>query len=1213
MLSCVLPATGDYRLRIDPVGSATGRWEFEVYEGTGIPRGHGDPDVWASTNPRYLSWQTDSRTSIEGYSLVVDANPATVPPALVAQTASWLTRDFPEGVSYLHVRAKSIDGTWGGTAHWAVRVDTAPPRLTDLVSPSHSDPAQPTNSLDLRVTFGSAPQLSGIAGYSIRVSRSANDRPDGTITTTGSTHQSRLEGEGDWYVSVAATSGAGRQGQASVIRVTADLTAGPPTVASVTHPTPGTSYNTGRFVATWQLGGGPETPSSESVGVVDGWSVLVDHAAGTVPPATVTTTEARLVTDLAPGTWWLHVRGREASGAWSATAHFQVVVAAGGLQFTAPAAGSGVWDTVDVRLPCVDIGGPVRVEATRDGADPHIVGTATVDATGLCVVPWATDVVVGGVNSWPDGSYRLRAVAGSVVIAQTTVVVGNAYDSFGRLTSDWQAGLLGLEEYVSHLMTLAAGGDGLPDRYLLGASGLGDPAEALRAVLTYWETLDEQQRARIGDPNEPVILTTPTVGRSQSSPNECGWQVRIRTTLYDCRAESANFVVYYISGTVGATSPGASRPDWLEKMIGALELSRGIYGTMGYRIPGYRLNVVLDPNFADSAGIAIPSLKGCLICGSTSPLMIMDANENVTEYLPRHEYFHFIEYEYIDHRRFAQMEMNWWMEASAEWAAHQVQERAGAPAVGGYYGDLGDFLEYSDERYDEGNSVLRAGGPEYGAFIVAEFLEERFGDDSIRDTWENLGGLFSMPRNAIRDVMEDGGSAFGDEIETFRQWAYVLDAGGSPVGFRDPQATRWRDWLTAQGDQTPHGTVTLDDSTMVFDESHDGQFRVQQSGANYVEIGNPGHHEGDLTLSYGHIEQGDIRVSVLALASDRRPTAACGGPRRVPGSGDVTIALTDGCPHALLTIVHAEDPGWWGTTLSGDFQVQFRHTARVLHNNTVEIGVGRYGNLISNGVGLRLAGNADSEVIQRGCYCEGWGLAESGRSGGSVTDATGVRSLSPVSYSTIGDTAVSVVDAPGGFRVTTVAAPSASPNLFRLHVVVTSTRTVGASGPVHYRRAVDWDMLPDLSGFYSTFASRGGSPSYLGGITNDGFADPNPQNAFTNLGASGFFTDFGPANSGALIDLKLGTFEPAQSKAFDIYYGVATSESAALAAVATVDAPLYALGQPGTPDGKAEGTPYTAIFAVDGRDIDAPPGLADTRPSGGGGLMSSVPGVRRQG
>ncbi|MGC4797213.1 IPT/TIG domain-containing protein [Micromonospora saelicesensis] len=1211
-ITCQLPGAGSYVLRIDPVGSFTGSWSIEVYEGTGTPRIDGDAEQWYSTTSQYLAWTTDSSTSIAGYSVVVDTNAGTIPPATVSQTADWLRRDYPQGVSYLHVRAKSVDGTWGRTAHRAIRIDTAAPVVSSLTSPSHPDPASPVGSLDLRLVLVAAPQASGVVGYSIRVSRSAEDRPDGTITTTGSAYQTRLDGEGEWYVSAAAISGSGIEGAPSVVRVVADLPAGPPVISSVTHPVAGNSYDSGRFVGTWRLGAGTETAASESVGVVDGWSVRVDHAAATVPPTTVTTTEARLKTDLAPGTWWLHVRGREASGAWSATAHFPIVVTAPARAFTAPVVGEGVWDAVDVRLPCASTDGSVRFEAAHDDGDWHVIGTAAADAGGACTVGWTTDLLVGGVASWPDGHYRIRAVTEAGTIAQSAVDVGNTYDGISRLRSDYRAGVIDLAAYAGYLMEIATGGSGLPDRYRVGAPSIGDPRESLQEVLATWESLDEGQRAVIGNANEPVILTSPPARRDQASGNECGWQVRIRAKLYDCRAESVDFVVYYVSGTVGGTT-GGSRPDWVERMIGALELARGTYESMSYRVPSYQLTVALDPNFPDGSGVAIPALKICPICGTTSPLSIMAADPaGVTEYLPRHEYFHFVEYEYIDHRRFAQKDMNWWMEASAEWAAHQVEERSGAQELGSYYANLGEFLKYSDERYDEGDSVVSPGGPEYGAFVLAEYLEERFGDDVIRDTWAHLGGLASMPRDAIQDTMRQGGSSFGDEIETFRQWAYVLDAGEAPVGFRDPQAEDWRSFLEGRGAVTPHDTVTLDDSTIVFDESHDGGFRIQQSGAKYVEIDNAAYHEGDLTISYGHIASGDVRLSVLALDGNRRPTEECGGPRRVPDSGEVTIQLSSACPHALMTIVHAEDPGWIGTWLSGDYRVRFRHIARVLSNSTVQVGFGRYGNLISNGVGLRLTGNEDSEVIQRGCYCEGWGLAEAGQAGGSVTDATGVRNLSPVSFSTISDTAIAVVDAPGEFRVTTVASPSASANLYRLHVVVTSTRTVGSSGMVHYRRAVDWDMLPDLGGFYSTFASRDGAvPSYVGGITNDGFADPNPQNAFTDLGATGLFSDFGPDNTGALIDLKLGSFEPGQSKAFDIYYGVATSQAAALTAVTNVDAPLYAFGKPGTPDGKAQGTPFTAILAVDGRDIGASPRLTWS-PSEEGSQLATVPGARRE-
>ncbi|MEK8106457.1 hypothetical protein NKG94_16775 [Micromonospora sp. M12] len=72
-----------------------------------------------------------------------------------------------------------------------------------------------------------------------------------------------------------------------------------------------------------------------------------------------------------------------------------------------------------------------------------------------------------------------------------------------------------------------------------------------------------------------------------------------------------------------------------------------------------------------------------------------------------------------------------------------------------------------------------------------------------------------------------------------------------------------------------------------------------------------------------------------------------------------------------------------------------------------------------------------------------------------------------------------------------------------------------------------------------------------------------------------------------------------------------TSQAAALTAVTSVDAPLYAFGKPGTPDGKAQGTPFTAILAVDGRDIRASPRLTWS-PSEEGSQLATVPGARRE-
>ncbi|WP_089254617.1 IPT/TIG domain-containing protein [Asanoa hainanensis] len=1211
VLACALPAAGDYLVRVDPNGSIAGAFGVEVYEGTGSPRISGGTTAWSAIATPGVSWSTDSATAIDGYAVVVDSVADTVPPPAISQPGASLSRTYPDGVSWVHVRAHGTDGSWGATAHRAVRVDTVTPVVNALTSPSHPDPAAPTGSLDLRLALGATTGPSGVAGYSIKVSRTDGEVPGTAITTTGNAYETRLAGEGEWFVAVVARSGAGKASAPVRLRVVADLAADAPTVTSATHPVPGTGYPAGPFVATWRLGPTATAPVGESVGLVDGWSVVLDTAAATVPAATVTTTEARFSAELAPGTWWLHVRGHEVSGAWSATAHFRVVVvAADEFRFTAPAAGTTLWDDVSVALDCAGAGGPVRVEAARDGGAWHVIGQ---DA---CTVLWETDVTVAGVPSWPDGRYTVRALVGTSVRASTTVTVDNAADSIGRLAADYAAGLLDLEQYVGHLFDLATGGAGLPARYVDGAPGLGDPEAALAAALALWESLSADQRARLGDPNTPVVLSSPPAG-ARLAPNECGWLVRLRAKLYDCRAESTNFVVYYDSGHVGPTSPGASRPDWVEKMIGSLELSRGIYGSMGYRLPGYRLTVALDPTFAlgdNKSGVAFPSLPKCpFLCGETSPLLLMSSDPTISKYLPHHEFFHFVEYEYIDHRRFAEFGMNWWMEASAEWAAHQVHERSGASDVPddeyrGYWSNLDDFLDASDERFDEGNSVVLPGGPEYGAFIVAEFLEERFGDDAIRQTWGDLGGLWSTPRGAIREAIEAGGSSFGTEIDVFRQWAYVFERGGSSVGFTDSHAQRWRASL-GSALQPPRQQVTISQNNGAGPEAFPGTYYVQQSGAKYVQIVNPNQAEGDLTVTWDPKTDHDVRFSVLRLDDFDRPTAGCGAAQRLLARVPLTVALTDACPKAVLVIVNADDPGFYGTWAIGDWSVRFQRTAQVLSNSTIEIGVGPYGSLISNAIGIRLAGNADSEVIRRGCFCEGWGVAH-GPFGGSVTDATGVDGLTLSSFVASGDTATSMVDltGPTGITVATYVSPSIDPNLFQLKVTVRNVSSP-IHHSVHYRRAVDWDLLPDVSGFYTTFVHRTGDIGYVTGVTNDGFADPNPHNAFTDLGASGFFTDFGPANTGALIDLDLGTFATGEAKTFDLYYGIAPTEARATAAVAAVGAQLYALGQPGTADGKTLGTPYTGIFAIDGSGLPAPsPRLVAPQDN----RAPSVPGVRRE-
>lgn len=118
--------------------------------------------------------------------------------------------------------------------------------------------------------------------------------------------------------------------------------------------------------------------------------------------------------------------------------------------------------------------------------------------------------------------------------------------------------------------------------------------------------------------------------------------------------------------------------------------------------------------------------------------------------------------------------------------------------------------------------------------------------------------------------------------------------------------------------------------------------------------------------------------------------------------------------------MHAEDPGLDGMWAIGDYAVGFQRVARVSCSSAIEMGVGRYGNLISNGIGRRLSRRSRQRGHPAGLLLRGLGIAEEGQPRGPVTDAPGVRNLTPVSFTVQGSTGAStlksVVDAPGGFR-----------------------------------------------------------------------------------------------------------------------------------------------------------------------------------------------------
>jgi len=279
----------------------------------------------------------------------------------------------------------------------------------------------------------------------------------------------------------------------------------------------------------------------------------------------------------------------------------------------------------------------------------------------------------------------------------------------------------------------------------------------------------------------------------------------------------------------------------------------------------------------------------------------------------------------------------------------------------------------------------------------------------------------------------------------------------------------------------------------------------------------------------------------------------------------------------------------------------------IISNGTVQLGINPTGNLNVYGgtpssgegttaVGLRyVATNADG--TSPGCLCEGWGVADADDEGGPNASVTGYanvatdhgsRHLRVIEFTNTDETAQSVVDVLGGddgetpiMRVTHDYQPfPGSPNLYDVEVTVENL-TGNPIADLRYRRVMDWDVEPTHFEEYVTIDGDQDS-AFLHFSSNDGFASANPLAGPSSLGFTGFFTDVGPNDHGALFDFDFGSLPPLESRSFDIFYGATGSELDATAAVAAAQAEVWSLGEPSTPDGPSLGTPNTFIFGFSG-------------------------------
>jgi hypothetical protein len=1143
------PADGVYTISVDPVGSAAGSWRFELFTRVGTPR-IGLPASstgWYPSATMAISWPVTGGEAVAGYAIAVDQAPGTEPTALT-HTGSSGRISLQQGVSWLHARAVLPDGTLGGVAHARVQVDTGVPVLGPLESLSHPDSTVLYGDGHVSVRWSEPEDLSGIAGYSLDATQDPSGVPDAIIDTTATSHEIEVDRSGLWYVRVRPVDLAGNVGPAEVLEINVD-------VAAPAAPTFTSTHQDGVPSAA-RLFRADLTPGDEDA--VAGWAVVVDQLAGTVPDPAERRTDPSVLAVLSPGTWWLHARAGDALGRWSDTTHVQVIVSETAVDITM-LPGSKVWTSTAVPVACADGAEGLRLAVAPAAGAPQAV--APLGGSQLeCSGSWDPTVTAAGQRSWPDGEYELTIIdeTGAEVAARVAVTVAVASTPVERAIADYRVGLITAEQLVDYLVRMLMAPSTVPARYLDGAAQGGlSPDVILDALRLIDPALRDEVIERLTPDDAPAGVEGRATNRAASQP-EC---THFPPDDPVCKLRVAHFVITYTPAAVGVSDSYPGTPPVVAEARDALLFARSYFDGLGFKVPETTYVTLMDEvNLAPGYGISLATnYIGMNLSGGPS--------DDYITYLAVHEYFHQVQYQYFnfwDHGS----DLYWWMEATAEWAAHLAQSGSGYPAkaTDSYAHALKPFLASSDSLHIGSGQFLVPGGNEYGAFVLAEFLEERFeGDEAIRWIWDRMGdGLLGVrPLDAISDYVGSRGSTYAAEIERFRVWNYVLsDSGG--IGYSDAHAgTFWRDTFGSNR-QYRRVSDSAEISTMAGVAS--GTVNAAASNAAYIEVDKPagvgGTFEVVVRRAPGRDDSLGARATVVPIG---RYPATCGTSKALTRTTSGELAMLTGSitvsPECSKVAIVITNPARTGARQSYDWEATFEGTSTVLSNNVIDVGVNRSGSLVANGVGIRRAGNASTDVLTWGCPCASWGIADGTSSGWTDTNASAAPQgkLSLETFDADGRDARVTATLGASLDVEMQYRPSADTDLYAIDVQVKRRASSATSGRVLFETALDFDVPPGWDDRVTWGSTSGEVPEFVDYFGRDGFHNGNPLTNPSDvgepmvLGASSWSGDHG-----TVVRLDLGDIPVGDRVLFTMYVGVSRDMVGAESAISTVEPSMYA-------------------------------------------------------
>jgi len=281
---------------------------------------HPDQDKWE--NHGNLEMRLEATAPLAGFHYLLDDSPDTVP---APPEASYTEKNRvalasnPQGLWWFHAVGVDLAGNIGTTAsHYRVRVDTEALPPPKVGSSTHPDPDRWVANPTPLITWETAPDLSGVAGYYVKADRDPVTVPgpaNADLVKDNRLSIGPLE-DGLWYVHVTAQDKAGNRGtQASHFPLRIDTRAEPPVLSSPTHPQEGQWYSKNTVEVDF-------TPAHDLSGM-EGYYFLIDQEADTLPSpknARFTEKPRAVFPDLKDGVWHVHVRAKDRAGNLSPTA-----------------------------------------------------------------------------------------------------------------------------------------------------------------------------------------------------------------------------------------------------------------------------------------------------------------------------------------------------------------------------------------------------------------------------------------------------------------------------------------------------------------------------------------------------------------------------------------------------------------------------------------------------------------------------------------------------------------------------------------------------------------------------------------------------------------------------------------------------------------------------------------------------------------------------